>query len=48
MERPEDSTYGVARFLSFIELAYLLEAAKAADEHLAAKLPAGVTEDERH
>lgn len=48
MQRPEDSTYGVPRFLSFIDLAYLLEAAKAADEHLAAKLPAGNTEDERH
>lgn len=48
MQRPEDSTYGVPRFLSFIDLAYLLEAAKAADEHLAAKLPAGITEDERH
>jgi len=48
MQRPEDSTYGVPRFLSFIDLAYLLDAAKAADEHLAAKLPAGITEDERH
>lgn len=48
MQLPEDSTYGVPRFLSFIDLAYLLEAAKAADEHLAAKLPAGTTEDERH
>ena len=48
MQRPEDSTYGVPRFLSFIDLAYLAEAAKAADEHLAAKLPAGATEDERH
>ncbi len=48
MQRPEDSTYGVPRFLSFIDLGYLLEAAKAADEHLAAKLPIGNTEDERH
>ena len=48
MQRPEDSTYGVPRFLSFIGLGYLLEAAKAADEHIAAKLPAGTTEDERH
>ncbi|WP_371181430.1 hypothetical protein [Xanthomonas sacchari] len=48
MQRPEDSTYGVPRFLSFIDLAYLLEAANAADEHLAAKLPAGTTEDERN
>jgi hypothetical protein len=48
MQRPEDSTYGVPRFMSFIDLAYLLEAAQAADEHLAAKLPAGTTEDERH
>jgi len=38
MQQPEDLTYGVPRFLSFIELAYLFEAAKAADEHLAAKL----------
>lgn len=48
MLRPEDSTYGVPRFLSFIDLAYLLEAAKAADEHLAAKLPAGSSEGDRH
>ena len=48
MQRPEDLTYGVPRFLSFIDLAYLLEAAQAADEHLAAKLPPGTTEDDRH
>ncbi|MCW0411910.1 hypothetical protein NG831_17045 [Xanthomonas sacchari] len=48
MRRPEDTTYGVPRFLSFIDLGYLLEAAKTADEHLAAKLPVGNTEDERH
>jgi len=33
--------------LSFIDLAYLLEAAKAADEHLAAKLPDSSTEEGR-
>lgn len=41
MQLLEDSTYSVPRFLSFIDLAYLLEAAKAADEHLAGKLPKG-------
>ena len=39
MLRPEDITFSVPRFLSFIDLAYLLEAAKAADDHLASKLP---------
>jgi hypothetical protein len=48
MQRPEDSTFSVPRFLSFIDLAYLLEAAKAADEHLAAKLPNSSTEDSRN
>ena len=47
MQRPEDSTYSVPRFLSFIELGYLLDAAKTADEHLAAKLPTGDTQDDR-
>jgi hypothetical protein len=48
MQRPEDSTFSVPRFLSFIDLAYLLEAAKAADEHLAAKLPDSSMEDGRN
>ena len=48
MQRPEDTTYGVPRFLSIIDLAYLLEAAKVADDHFSAKLPVGVTEEERH
>jgi hypothetical protein len=48
MDLPQETTYGVPRFLSFIDLAYLLEAAKATDEYFAAKLPAGVAEDERH
>lgn len=48
MLRPEDSTFSVPRFLSFIDLAYLLEAAKAADEHLAAKLPDSSTADGRN
>ncbi|MCH4814080.1 hypothetical protein [Vreelandella neptunia] len=39
MQKLEDTTFSVPRFLSFIDLGYLLEAAKAADEHLAAKLP---------
>ena len=45
MQSPEESTFSVPRFLSFIDLAYLFEAAKAADEHLAAKLPDATTED---
>jgi len=48
MPQPEESTFGVPRFLSFIDLAYLLEAAKAADEHLAAKLPISTTEEDRN
>lgn len=47
MQQPEELTYGVPRFLSFIDLAYLLEAAKAADEHLSAKLPTGGSENDR-
>jgi hypothetical protein len=39
MEGLEETTFGVPRFLSFIGLGYLLEAAKAADQHLASKLP---------
>lgn len=38
MLRPEDITFSVPRFLSFIDLAYLLEAAKATDAHFATKL----------
>jgi hypothetical protein len=48
MQRPEDSTYGIPRLLSFIDLAYLLEAATAADRHLAAKLPSGNMESDEH
>lgn len=48
MQQPEDSTFGVPRFLSFIDLAYLLEAAKAADEHLVSKLPSDGTEEARN
>jgi len=48
MQRPEDSTFSVPRFLSFINLGYLLEAAKAADEHLAAKLPDSSTEEAKN
>lgn len=48
MLQPEDSTFGVPRFLSFIDLAYLLEAAKAADDHLAEKLPSSTTEEGRN
>ncbi|WP_447730092.1 hypothetical protein [Pseudoxanthomonas suwonensis] len=47
MLRPEDSTYSVPRFLSFIDLAYLLEAAQAADAHLAAKIPNGATQEDK-
>lgn len=47
MLRPEDSTYSVPRFLSFIDLAYLLEAAQAADAHLAAKLPNSATQEDK-
>jgi hypothetical protein len=36
--RPEDTTFSVPRFLSFIDLAYLFEAAKLADEVFASKL----------
>ncbi len=39
MQKPEDETFAPPRFLSFIDLGYLLEAAKAADEHLSSKLP---------
>jgi hypothetical protein len=38
MLKPEDVTFSVPRFLSFIELAYLLEATKAADAHLATRM----------
>lgn len=48
MQQPEDSTFCVPRFLSFIDLAYLLEAAKAADEHLVSKLPSSATEEGRN
>jgi hypothetical protein len=39
MDRPEDLTYGVPRFLSFIDMAYLLEAVETADATLAARIP---------
>ncbi len=48
MQQPEDSTFGVPRFLSFIDLAYLLEAAKVADEHLVSKFPGSATEEMRN
>jgi hypothetical protein len=40
MRKPEDMTFSVPRFLSFIDLAYLFEAAKVADEHFASKVTA--------
>lgn len=48
MQSTDDITFGVPRFLSFIDLGYLLEAAKAADEHLASKLPTTSTEEGRN
>lgn len=48
MQRPEDSTFSVPRFLSFIELAYLFEAAKVADAHFAGKLPNSPTDEDRN
>jgi hypothetical protein len=48
MSRPEDVTFSVPRFLSFIDLGYLLEAAKTADEHLASKLPDSSTVEGRN
>ncbi len=45
MHRPEDTTFSAPRFLSFIELGYLLEAAKAADDLLMARTPSNLTED---
>lgn len=38
MNKPEDTTFSVPRFLSFIDWGYLLEAAKVADEHFASKI----------
>jgi hypothetical protein len=38
MNNPEDTTFSVPRFLSFIDLAYLYEAAKAADEQFASQI----------
>ncbi|WP_291270929.1 hypothetical protein [Geothrix sp.] len=48
MLKPEDVTYSVPRFLSFIDLAYLLDATKVADEHLASKLPEPSTDEDRN
>lgn len=48
MMQSEDTTFSVPRFLSFIDLAYLLEAIKVADEHLAAKIPGVGTNDARN
>ncbi|WP_291322062.1 hypothetical protein [Desulfonatronospira sp.] len=48
MMQSEDTTLSVPRFLSFIDLAYLLEAIKVADEHLAAKIPGVGTNDARN
>lgn len=48
MQNSEEITFGVPRFLSFIDLGYLLEAAKAADRHLASKLPTTSTEEGRN
>lgn len=38
MTKPEDTTFSIPRFLSFMDLIYLFEAAKATDEHFAAKI----------
>lgn len=38
MINPEDTTFSVPRFLSFIDFAYLFEGAKVADEHFASKI----------
>jgi len=38
MINSEDTTFSVPRFLSFIDLAYLFEAAKVSDEHFASKI----------
>lgn len=38
MNKPEDMTFSVPRFLSFIDWAYLYEAAKATDEHFSSKI----------
>lgn len=48
MQRPEDPTFSVPRFLSFIDLAYLLEAIKAADEHLSSRLTDSSTTEGRN
>lgn len=46
MNKPEDTTFSVPRFLSFIDLAYLFEAAKATDEYFASKISAiSISED---
>ncbi len=48
MAQPEDTTFSVPRFLSFIDWAYLYEAAKATDEHFASKISAISISDGRN
>jgi len=43
---PEHLTFAVPRFLSFIDLAYLFEAAKVADDVLAARVAAAVADED--
>lgn len=48
MSRPEDTTFSVPRFLSFIDLGYLYEAAKAADEQFSSKVSSLTGSEERN
>lgn len=48
MNRPEDETFRVPRFLAFIDLGYLQEALEVADTHLSTKVGEVVTADERN
>jgi hypothetical protein len=48
MNKPEDTTFSVPRFLSFIDLAYLYEAAKVTDEHFSSKISSLAASDAKN
>lgn len=48
MFKPEDITFSVPRFLSFIDLTYLYEGVKVADEHFASKIANLEGDDKRN
>jgi len=48
MTKPEDETFGVPRFLAFIDLGYLEEALAVADAHLSRKIGTVATTEDRN